>query len=159
MVTFNGTLRLNMELDLQSLFRLLSRDRHSCTHWLRPLSSPLLPHLDPYTREPLVSQDRHLFITPWWYRTVCANKRFKGENIFGGVMEYVYVWTVYSVGPTEGHWAHSPRSDYKERTSSCPVQQIKQCKCIKLTLDTNIQLTLYKALHLSERPMEIIKLF
>jgi hypothetical protein len=40
MVTFTGTLRLNIELDLQSLFGLLSRDRHSCTHWLRPLSSP-----------------------------------------------------------------------------------------------------------------------
>jgi hypothetical protein len=45
LLTSNGLLhserfnhRLNMELDLQSLFGLhcMSRDAHSCTHWLRP---------------------------------------------------------------------------------------------------------------------------
>jgi hypothetical protein len=59
--------RLNMELDLQSLFGL---HVHSCTHWLRvrPLHSPS-PHtfLDSYSRA-LVSKDRrHLFVTPCFY--------------------------------------------------------------------------------------------
>jgi hypothetical protein len=31
---------------------------------------------------------------------------------------------------------------------------IEQRKCIKLTIGTNIQLTLYKALHFSEGPMK-----
>jgi hypothetical protein len=49
--------RLNMEVDLQSLFGL---HVHSCTHWLRPRN------LGSYTRALLVSQDRrHLFVTPW----------------------------------------------------------------------------------------------
>ncbi len=54
--------RLNMELDLKSLFGLHVL---SCTHWLRPRNSPLYtPHLGSYTRD-LVSQDgRHLFVTP-----------------------------------------------------------------------------------------------
>ncbi len=53
--------RLNMELDLQSLFEL---HVHSCTHWLRPRKS-LPPHLGSYTRALMVSQDRrHLFTTP-----------------------------------------------------------------------------------------------
>jgi hypothetical protein len=34
--------RLNMEVDLQSLFVLKSRDVHSCAHWLIPLN-PLYP--------------------------------------------------------------------------------------------------------------------
>ncbi len=54
--------RLNMEIDLQSLFWLYA---HSCSHWLRHRNSPLHPHLDSYTRALLVSQDsRHLFVTP-----------------------------------------------------------------------------------------------
>jgi hypothetical protein len=61
------THRLNMDLDLQSLFV------HSCTHWLRT-SNPLPSHLGSYTRALLVSQDkRHLFVTSWLYR---------GENSF-----------------------------------------------------------------------------
>ncbi len=55
--------RLNMELDLQSLFRLL------CTAlligWDPATPPPLPPHLGSYTRALLVSQDRrHLFVTP-----------------------------------------------------------------------------------------------
>ncbi len=47
--------RLNMELDLQSLFEL-----YSCTHWLRPLP----PHLGSYTRAIQVNQNRrHLSVT------------------------------------------------------------------------------------------------
>jgi hypothetical protein len=60
------TRRLNMELDLQSLFRLRV---HSCPHWLRLHSPPppIPPHLGSYTRALLVSQDRrHLFVTPLW---------------------------------------------------------------------------------------------
>ncbi len=55
--------RLNMELDLKSLFGLLCT---LCTHWLRPRNSPPPPYLGSYTRALLVSQDRqHLFVTPW----------------------------------------------------------------------------------------------
>ncbi len=55
--------RLNMELDLQSLFGL---HVHSFTHWLSPRDPPPPPpHLGLYTRALLVSQDRrHLFVTP-----------------------------------------------------------------------------------------------
>jgi hypothetical protein len=61
--------RLNMKLDLQSLFGLHG---HSCTHWLwlRPRNPPAPPppqHLGSYTSAILVSQDRrHLFVTPWY---------------------------------------------------------------------------------------------
>ncbi len=40
------TQRLNMELDLQSLFGLL----YSCTHWLGPSNSPPLPRIRAYIR-------------------------------------------------------------------------------------------------------------
>jgi hypothetical protein len=40
----------------------------------------------------------------------------------------------------------------RKRTSSCPVQNIEQSKRLKLTIDTNLQLMLYKALHFSEGP-------
>jgi hypothetical protein len=52
--------RLNMELDLQSLFGLL------CTAVLEtPQLPPLPPHLGSYTRALSVSQDRrHLLVTP-----------------------------------------------------------------------------------------------
>jgi hypothetical protein len=33
----------------------------------------------------------------------------------------------------------SSRKTLRKRTSSCPVQHIEQSKCIKLTIDTNIQ--------------------
>ncbi len=58
---------LNLELDLQSLFRL---HVHSCTHWrsdpAKCRKTPLLPpHLGSCTRALLVGQDRrHLFVTP-----------------------------------------------------------------------------------------------
>jgi hypothetical protein len=45
--------KLNMELDLKSLFRL---HVHSCIHWLRPRNPPP-PHLGSYTRALLVCQD------------------------------------------------------------------------------------------------------
>jgi hypothetical protein len=51
--------RLNIELDLQSLFGLL------CTYWLRSRNSLPPVQLDLSTRAQLVSQDgRHLFVTP-----------------------------------------------------------------------------------------------
>jgi hypothetical protein len=40
-----------------------------------------------------------------------------------------------------------------------PFFPIEQSKCIKLTIDTNIQLTLYKALHFPEVPLKIVKIF
>jgi hypothetical protein len=64
--------RLNMELDLQSLFGLYV---YSCSYWLRPPQPPppLPTHLGSYTRMLLVSRDRrHLFVTPWLVPcTVC----------------------------------------------------------------------------------------
>jgi hypothetical protein len=39
--------RLNMEVDFQSLFGLLSRDFYSCTHWLRPRNPPPPTHIPP----------------------------------------------------------------------------------------------------------------
>ncbi len=57
--------RLNMEVDLQVYLGSMSRDVHSCTHWLRPRNPPNPPHLDLYTRALLVSKERwHLFVTP-----------------------------------------------------------------------------------------------
>ncbi len=57
---------LNMEVDLQSYWGSMSRDVHSCTHWLRPRNSPPPPHLDSYYEGLLVSKDRrHLFVTTW----------------------------------------------------------------------------------------------
>jgi hypothetical protein len=44
--------RINMELDLQSLFGL---HVHSCTHWLRPRNPPL-QHSGSYKRALLISQ-------------------------------------------------------------------------------------------------------
>jgi hypothetical protein len=49
------THRLNMELDLQSLFGVLV---YSCSHWLRPRNSPSSPEFWLITRALLVSQDR-----------------------------------------------------------------------------------------------------
>jgi hypothetical protein len=53
-----------MDLDLQSLFRPMSRDLHNFTHWLR---SRLPPYIwTRFTRALLVCQDRrHLLVTPW----------------------------------------------------------------------------------------------
>ncbi len=52
--------RLNMELDLHSLFGL---HEHSCTHWAEtPQLPPSPPHLGSQTRALLVSQERrHIF--------------------------------------------------------------------------------------------------
>ncbi len=44
----------------------MSRDVHSCTHWLRPRNSPLPPHLDSYY-EGAIGQQRYLFVTPCLY--------------------------------------------------------------------------------------------
>ncbi len=44
----------------------------------------------------------------------------------------------------------------RKKTTSCPVQHIAQSKCIKLTIDTNIQVTLYKPLHFSEEPLKSV---
>ncbi len=55
--------KLNMDLDLQSLFGL---HVHGCTHWRRPRKPPPPPpYLGSYTRALLVNQDRrHLLVTP-----------------------------------------------------------------------------------------------
>jgi hypothetical protein len=56
--------------------------------------------------------------------------------------------------------AHSLDQQQRKRTSSCQVQQIEQSKCIKITIDTNIQLTLYKkALLFLEGALKIVKIF
>ncbi len=54
---------LNMEVGIQSLFGSMSRDVHSCTHWLRPRNPPP-PHWDSQTWALLVTKDRrNLFVT------------------------------------------------------------------------------------------------
>ena len=55
--------------------------------------------------------------------------------------------------------SHGLDQTLRKRTSSCPVQRTEQSKCTKLTIDNNIQLTLYKALHYSEGPYKIAKIF
>ncbi len=69
-----GGHRLNMELDLQSLFGF---HVHSCTHLLTLRNpTPLPPHLGSYTRALLVNQERrHLYVTHWWVMGVlCAHQ-------------------------------------------------------------------------------------
>jgi hypothetical protein len=57
--------RLNMELDLQILFGLRCTQLYSLAE--TPQLSPLPLHIGSYTRTLLVSQDRHLFVTPWFH--------------------------------------------------------------------------------------------
>ncbi len=47
---------------------------------------------------------------------------------------------------------HSQDHTLRKRTSFRLVQRIEQSKYIKLTIDTNIHLTLHKALHFSQGP-------
>ncbi len=69
--------KLNMKLDLQSLFGL---HVHSFTHWLGP-RDPLPLHLVSYTKALLVSQDRrHLFVTPWYKTRVPEHKAEDRQN-------------------------------------------------------------------------------
>jgi hypothetical protein len=71
--------RLNMELDLQSLFGLYV---HSCTHWLRPRNFPPSPRIWAHIRGRYwtESQDRrHLFVTSWLDAKIIAINWF--ENI------------------------------------------------------------------------------
>ncbi len=84
----------------------MSRDVHSCTHWLRPRNSlpPPLPLLASYTRALLVSQDRrHLFVTPWTECSPClvmsagaARGRGGGQEGGGGVAGAVHLPVVPS---------------------------------------------------------------
>jgi hypothetical protein len=76
--------RLNMELDLLSLF---GHHVYSCTHWLRPRPPPPPPPFGLIYRALLVSQDiRHLFVAPWhlwmWVRLSihCSIPRIRLEN-------------------------------------------------------------------------------
>jgi hypothetical protein len=69
------THRLNVELDLRSLFGLVCT--YSVTHWLRPRNShhPLAFKLI-YARALLASQDRrHLFVNPCFHRSFYLMKR------------------------------------------------------------------------------------
>jgi hypothetical protein len=71
-VQMKGELRrLNMELDLQSLFGLHG---HSCTHWIRPRTAPPSPN------HPAFGLDRrHLFVILWdtsligWFGWACRS--------------------------------------------------------------------------------------
>ncbi len=76
---WEGGHRLNMELDLQSLFGLL------CTAvligWDPAASPPPSPHLGSYTRALLVSQDWwHLFVTPWGGSGIHSIRSIEGPN-------------------------------------------------------------------------------
>ncbi len=76
-----STQRLNMELDLQSLFRLL------CTvliGWDPTTPPPPPPHLGSYTRALLVSIDRgHLFVTPCSIFKLLRNPGIDSANLCG----------------------------------------------------------------------------
>ncbi len=75
--------RLNMELDLQSLFGLLCT-LYSCTHWLRP-TPPFSPYLGSYTRALLVSRDRRrLFANSYTMR--------KGFLIYEELRKCLVIW-------------------------------------------------------------------
>jgi hypothetical protein len=50
------------------------------------------------------------------------------------------LWRSNSIFPMS-----EPVAYQQKRTSSCSVQDIEQSKCLKLTIDTNIQLALHKA--------------
>ncbi len=75
--------RLNMELNLQSLFGL----HVTWCEQLYPLAeTPHPQHLDSYTRALLVSQDRrHLFLTPWskHFRTILGLHNDEIKHILG----------------------------------------------------------------------------
>jgi hypothetical protein len=64
----------------------------------------------------------------------------------------------YALG---AHSLDQKLKDYSEKNHffSCPVEHIEQSKCIKLTIETNIQFTMYKALHLYRRAIENSKTF
>ncbi len=69
----------------------MSRDVHSCTHWLRPRNSPPPPHLDSYYEGAIGQQDRrHLFVTTCrWFSLTCEylqeyRKKFEMNLIFSG---------------------------------------------------------------------------
>ncbi len=53
---------------ISNIWDLLFMSYRLCAHWLRPRTSPLLPHLGSQTKALLVSQDRrHLFVTSCLY--------------------------------------------------------------------------------------------
>jgi hypothetical protein len=85
-----------MELDLQSLFEL---HVHSCTHWLRPRSSPPFTlHLGSYTRELLVSQHRrHLCVTPWFEptRRTKRTKYFSRSKVWYDKRLHKYIYLTW----------------------------------------------------------------
>ncbi len=90
--------RLNMELDLQSLFGLL------CTAVLidwDPATPPFPSHLGSYTRAPLVSKDRrHLFVTPG---EGGGHVTWSGWGHVGAGFEVIYV-PPWSPRVTYGPW-------------------------------------------------------
>ncbi len=79
--------RLNMEIDLQSLFWLLCTTV-LCTHWLRSATSPPPPHSGSDTRALLVSQDRrHLFyfVTP---RSGVSRRKTTESGMFFAIINF-----------------------------------------------------------------------
>jgi hypothetical protein len=71
----------------------MSRDVHSCTHWLRPRNSPLAPRIwTRITRALLVSKDRrHLFVTLLGVNNNIENVPLPPCGIAGGISSWLFV--------------------------------------------------------------------
>ena len=84
------THRLNMELDLQSLFGLhvtWCAQLYSLAETPQP--HPIPPHWDSYARALSVSKDRHLFVTPCFHSSALLKLvKFFDRNIF-------YMWNKF----------------------------------------------------------------
>jgi hypothetical protein len=80
----------------------MSRDEHSCTHWLRPRNSTLPRIRTRITRVLLVSQDRrHLYVTPWFLRSVNLATKYTVQN---------KVFNIWSASPSLIHTLTKPSS-------------------------------------------------
>jgi hypothetical protein len=89
--------RLNIELDLQSLFGLLRIQLNSLAETPQPSPPPLPPYLGSYTRALLVSQDRrHLFVTLWNPPFSAATKEEVVERRWS--QQIVQRWRLQQVG-------------------------------------------------------------
>ncbi len=135
--------RLNLELDLQTLFGLLYAAVET------PLLPPLPPHLGSHSRALLVSQDRrHLFVTPWAASILCVflssfsldvfgcikyfhpegyrrflniSEQFKRLSDFFSTLTYVYI---YFLKPQMGNYVRPRSGAWNERCSQAWHQTV-----------------------------------
>jgi hypothetical protein len=90
----------------QSFLGSMSRDVHSCTHWLRPRNPPLCPR---NTRALLVSKDRrHLFVTPLVcekFSTALQDFACPMQHLTGQIFPLLSVgrWLLLQANPFDPH--------------------------------------------------------